>query len=68
MIVILILILNRIFIFTITLRSDTKLGGYLKHIKNNFVQWISYWNPDPAHDPDPDPEKKKFSKKFAEQN
>ena len=38
MILILILILNRIVIFTKTLRSDTKLGGYLEHLNNNFLQ------------------------------
>ena len=38
MILILILILNRILIFTKTLRSDTEFGGYLKPLKNNFLQ------------------------------
>ena len=37
-------------------------------MKNNFHQWISLCNPDPAHDPDPDPKKNEFWKKFAEQN
>ena len=38
-IMILILILNRIVIFTKTLRSDTKFGEYLQYnIKNNFFQ------------------------------
>ena len=32
---------------------------WFSHIKNNFLQWISWWNPDPAHDSDPDPKKKK---------
>ena len=31
-------------------------------MKNNFLQWISYWNPDPAHDPDPDTKKKNSEK------
>ena len=53
MILILTQILNRILIFTKTLRSDTKFVEYLKHMKNNFLQWISLCNPDPAHDPDP---------------
>ena len=52
MIPIQILILNRISIFIETSRSDTKLCG----------------NPNSGHDPDPDPKKKKFWKKFAEQN
>ena len=38
MILILILILNRIMIFTNTLQSDTKFSGYLLHMKNNFLQ------------------------------
>ena len=36
MILILILILNRILIFTKTLRNDTKFGGYLQNKKHNF--------------------------------
>ena len=38
MILILNLILNRILILTKTLRSDGRFDGYLKHMKNNFLE------------------------------